>query len=159
MLTTVSSLMGSDNMKVRIRKHTPTVSQTMPRPHLAITTKCFYRAYQTDFQTRTSTATSVLIIIPDGYPNAGDVAILRKAHYGTKQGGRQFYDKIAKGLLDIGLIQCPNEPCLVRFFMRSNPAPYFVCFLILHVDDGGHTRRLSSQLGAKPYPLSNFVQR
>ena len=72
----------------------------------------------------------------DGYPKASDVAFLRKAHYGTKQGGRQFYDKIAKDLLDIGLIQYPNEPCLFRFFLRPDPNSCFVCFLILYVDDG-----------------------
>ena len=102
--------------------YSPTVSQTMLRLHLAVATKRSYRVLQTDFPNaylNSDLRDFVLIIIPDGYPNAGDVAILRKAHYGTKQGGRRFYDKIAADLRTIGLVQCPNEPCLFRYISSS----------------------------------------
>ena len=117
--------------------YSPTVSQTMLRLHLAVAAKRFYGVLQTDFPNaylNSDLRDFVLIIIPDGYPNAGDVAILRKAHYGTKQGGRRFYDKIAANLRTIGLIQCPNEPCLFRYISSSGLK--HVCFLILYVDDG-----------------------
>ena len=45
----------------------------------------------------------VLMVIPDGFPHAGDIAILRKAQYGTKQGARRFYDKAANDLKSIGM--------------------------------------------------------
>ena len=94
----------------------------MLRLHLAVATKRFYRVLQTDFPNaylNSDLRDFVLIIIPDGYPNTGDVAILRKAHYGTKQGGRRFYDKIAADLRTIGLVQCPNEACLFRYISSS----------------------------------------
>ena len=34
----------------------------------------------------------VYIYIPDGFPGAGEIALLQKAAYGTKQGARRFYD-------------------------------------------------------------------
>ena len=75
--------------------YSPTVSQTILRLHLAVATKRFYIVLQTDFPNaylNSDLRDFVRIIIPDGYPNADDVAILRKAHYGTKQGGRRYYD-------------------------------------------------------------------
>ena len=61
----------------------------MLRRHLAVAAKRYYQVYQTDFPNtypNNELRDFVLIIIPDGYPNAGDVTILRKVHYGTKQG-------------------------------------------------------------------------
>ena len=63
--------------------YSPTVLQTMLRLHLAVAAKRFYRVLQTDFPNaylNSDLRDFVLIIIPDGYSNAGDVAILRKAH-------------------------------------------------------------------------------
>jgi hypothetical protein len=45
----------------------------------------------------------VYIIIPDGFPGAGEIALLRKAAYGTKQGARRFYDFTVQVLHQIGL--------------------------------------------------------
>ena len=59
--------------------YSPTVSQTILRLHLVIAAKRTYRVYQTDFPNaylNSDLRDFVLIIIPDGYPNAGDVAIL-----------------------------------------------------------------------------------
>jgi hypothetical protein len=70
----------------------------------------------------------VHIIIPQGFPGAGEVAILKKAAYGTKQGARRFYDWNTKVIKHIGL---PNEPCLFRFLHGTS-----VCFLLQNVDDG-----------------------
>ena len=59
--------------------YSPTVSQTTLRLHLAIAAKRYYQVYQTDFPNaylNSDLRDFVLIIIPDEYPNAGDVAIL-----------------------------------------------------------------------------------
>jgi hypothetical protein len=72
----------------------------------------------------------VYIIIPEGFPNAGAVARLRKAAYGTKQGARRFYDHTANIFKQIGMIQCPNEPCLFRYLLNDDEA-----FIIQYVDD------------------------
>jgi hypothetical protein len=72
----------------------------------------------------------VYIVIPEGFPNAGDIARLRKAAYGTKQGARRFYDHTANIFKQIGLIQCPNEPCLFRYLLNDAEA-----FIIQYVDD------------------------
>ena len=57
----------------------------------------------------------VYIIISEGFEGQGQIARLRKAAYGTKQGARRFYDHTALTLAKIGLKQCPNEPCLFRY--------------------------------------------
>jgi hypothetical protein len=54
----------------------------------------------------------VFIIIPDGFPGAGEIALLEKGLYGTKQGDRRFYDHTNEIFKSIGLNPCPNEPCL-----------------------------------------------
>ncbi len=72
----------------------------------------------------------VFIYIPDGFPGAGEIARLNKAACGTKQGARRFYDYTAKMFTHIGLIQCPNDPCLYRYLYRDT-----VCFVIQYVDD------------------------
>ncbi len=56
----------------------------------------------------------VLIIIPDGFPGAGEVALLEKGLYGTKQGSRRFYDHTDQVFKTIGLKPCPNEPCILN---------------------------------------------
>jgi hypothetical protein len=56
----------------------------------------------------------VLIIIPDGFPGAGKVALLEKGLYGAKQGSRRFYDHTDQVFKTIGLKPCPNEPCIYR---------------------------------------------
>jgi hypothetical protein len=73
----------------------------------------------------------VFIVIPDGFPGAGEIALLEKGLYGTKQGSRIFYDhtdEIFKSI--IGLKPCPNEPCLYR-----NLNEHGACFVLLYVDD------------------------
>jgi hypothetical protein len=72
----------------------------------------------------------VYIIIPDGFPHAGEIARLRKAAYGTKQGARRFYDHTANVFKHIGMVQCPNEPCLFRYLTNDDEA-----FIIQYVDD------------------------
>jgi hypothetical protein len=72
----------------------------------------------------------VYIIIPEGFPNAGQIARLRKAAYGTKQGARRFYDHTALTLTQMGMQQCANEPCLFRYVHESEE-----CFLLQYVDD------------------------
>jgi hypothetical protein len=72
----------------------------------------------------------VYIIIPEGFDGAGQIARLRKAAYGTKQGARRFYDHTALTLSKIGLTQCPNEPCLFRYIYEGEE-----CYLLQYVDD------------------------
>ncbi len=54
----------------------------------------------------------VYIYIPDGFPGAGEIALLQKAAYGTKQGARRFYDFTIQVFKQIGLTTCPNDPPL-----------------------------------------------
>ena len=72
----------------------------------------------------------VYIIIPEGFEGAGQIARLRKAAYGTKQGARRFYGHTALTLTQIGLKQCPNEPCLFRYTNEGEE-----CYLLQYVDD------------------------
>ncbi len=72
----------------------------------------------------------VYIIIPEGFEEQGQIARLRKAAYGTKQGARRFYDHTALTLSKIGLKQYPNEPCLFRYLYEGEE-----CFLLQYVDD------------------------
>jgi len=84
----------------------------------------------------------VYIFIPEGFPGQGEIARLRKAAYGTKQGARRFYDYTASVLQHIGLTQCPLEPCLFRYLVRGKE-----CFLIQYVDDSliaGHPLAVST---------------
>ena len=111
----------------------PVASLLQVRIFLAIIAAREYYVMQGDYKNAYLTADLqdfVLIVIPDGFPHAGDIAILRKAQYGTKQGARRFYDKAADDLKSIGMIQCPTEPCLFRY-----TTPTSVCFLLLYVDD------------------------
>jgi hypothetical protein len=43
----------------------------------------------------------LIIIIPEGFPGAGEYAILRKALYGLKQGARRYYDLVYSTLLKL----------------------------------------------------------
>ncbi len=72
----------------------------------------------------------VYIVIPQGFKGEGEIAKLDKATYGTKQGARRFYDHTVNVFNQIGLTQCPNEPCLFRYLKNDDAA-----FLILYVDD------------------------
>jgi hypothetical protein len=72
----------------------------------------------------------VFIYVPDGFPGAGEIARLNKAAYGTKQGARRFYDYTTKVLTHIGLLPCPNDPCLYRYLHKES-----VCFVLQYVDD------------------------
>ncbi len=72
----------------------------------------------------------VYIIIPEGFPGQGEIARLRKAAYGTKQGARRFYDYTASVFKHIGLSQCTLEPCLFRYLVDDSE-----CFLLQYVDD------------------------
>jgi hypothetical protein len=72
----------------------------------------------------------VLIVIPDGFPGAGEVALLEKGLYGTKQGSRRFYDHTDQVFKTIGLKPCPNEPCIYRYLDDDG-----ACFVLLCVDD------------------------
>jgi hypothetical protein len=72
----------------------------------------------------------ISIYLPDGFPGAGEVALLQKAAYGTKQGARRFYDFTIQVFKQIGLHTCPNYPCLFRYLFEDS-----VCFLLQYVDD------------------------
>jgi ferredoxin-thioredoxin reductase catalytic subunit len=72
----------------------------------------------------------VLIIIPEGFPGAGEVALLEKGLYGTKQGSRRFYDHTDEVFKAIGLKPCPSEPCVYRYLNDDG-----ACFVLLYVDD------------------------
>jgi hypothetical protein len=72
----------------------------------------------------------VYITIREGFPNEGQIARLRKAAYGTKQGARRFYDHTALTLTQIGMQQCSHEPCLFRYVHNEDE-----CFLLQYVDD------------------------
>ena len=72
----------------------------------------------------------VLITTPDGFPGAGEVAVLTKALYGSKQGSRRYYDRVRSVLLEIGFTRCPAEPCLYRYVDENGH-----CFILVYVDD------------------------
>jgi hypothetical protein len=106
----------------------PVASQLQLRLHLAISAFRKYIVVQKKLHAPIQGI--VFIIILDGFPRAGEVARLNKAAYGIKQGARRFYDHIANVLKEIGLTQCPNEPCLFRYLYNGDEA-----FLIQYVDD------------------------
>jgi hypothetical protein len=72
----------------------------------------------------------VYIVIPPGFPGAGEIGRLDKATYGTRQGARRFYDHTVNVLTHIGFTQSKNEPCLFRYIDNEDAA-----FLLLYVDD------------------------
>jgi hypothetical protein len=69
-------------------------------------------------------------LTPSSFGAYGEVALLQKAAYGTKQGARRFYDFTIQVFKQIGLHTCPNDPCLFRYLYEDS-----VCFLLQYVDD------------------------
>ncbi len=111
----------------------PVASQLQLRLFLAISAIRLYNIVQLDLTNAYLHAPIqdvVYIIMPLGFPRAGEVARLRKTAYGTKQGARRFYDHTANVLKQIGLTLCPNEPCLFWYLYEGEEA-----FLIPYVDD------------------------
>jgi hypothetical protein len=93
----------------------PVSSQLMLRLLLVFITYRQYTTVQMDLTNaylHADIKDVVLIIIPDGFPGAGEVALLEKGLYGTKQGSRRFYDHTDQVFKTIGLKPCPNEPCI-----------------------------------------------
>ena len=78
----------------------------------------------------------LLIVVPEGFPGAGEIAILKKALYGAKQSGRRYYDLVYNTLIALGLTQCPLCPCLFRFTI-TNPETNKTeaCFILIYSDD------------------------
>jgi hypothetical protein len=119
----------------------PVASQLQLRTFLAIMARRSYHVEQLDLTNaylHASIKDMVLIIIPEGFPGENEVAILRQAGYGTKQGSRRFYDHTTDTLNSIGLITCPSEPCLFRYLGEEG-----ACFVLVYVDDsllGGDKR-------------------
>ena len=111
----------------------PVASQLQLRIFLAVTAFRKYNMIQLDLTNaylHAPIVDVVYIIIPEGFEGAGQIARLRKAAYGTKQGARRFYDHTALTLANIGLTQCPNEPCLFRYLYDGEE-----CYLLQYVDD------------------------
>jgi hypothetical protein len=76
----------------------PVASQLQLRMLLAIIAYRKYHTVQMDLTNaylHASIQDRVYIYIPQGFPGAGEVALLVKAAYGTKQGARRFYDHTA----------------------------------------------------------------
>jgi hypothetical protein len=99
---------------------------------------------------------STYIIIPKGFPGQGEIARLKKAAYGTKQGARRFYDYTASVFKHIGLSQCTLEPCLFRYLVDDSE-----CFLLQYVDDSliaGQLKAMAKlQEEMKRYSKCKFV--
>ncbi len=111
----------------------PVIPQFQFRTFLAITAHRQYHMVQMDLTNaylHASIIDEVYIVIPQGFKGEGGIAKLDKAIYGTKQGARRFYDHTVNVFNQIGLTQCPNEPCLFRYLNNDDAA-----FLILYVDD------------------------
>ena len=134
------------NAKVRVvvngkRQHestftdttSPVASQFQLRTYLAITALRLYYMIQMDLTNaylHADIVDDVYIVIPPGFPGAGEIGRLDKATYGTRQGARRFYDHTVNVLYHIGFTQCKNEPCLFRYLEDDEAA-----FLLLYVDD------------------------
>ena len=111
----------------------PVASQFQLRTFLALTALRLYSMIQMDLTNaylHADIIDDVYIVIPPGFPGAGEIGRLDKATYGTRQGARRFYDHTVNVLLHIGFTQCPNEPCLFRYLKGDDAA-----FLLLYVDD------------------------
>jgi hypothetical protein len=111
----------------------PVASQLQLRIFLAVTAFKKYDMVQLDLTNaylHAPIVDVVYIIIPEGFEGAGQIARLRKAVYGTKQGARRFYDHTDLTLATIGLTQCPNEPCLFRYLYEDEES-----YLLQYVDD------------------------
>jgi len=111
----------------------PVASQLQLRIFLAVTAFRQYDMIQLDLTNaylHAPIVDVVYIIVPEGFDGEGQIARLRKAAYGTKQGARRFYDHTALTLAKIGLTQCPNEPCLFRYLYHEDE-----CYFLQYVDD------------------------
>ncbi len=111
----------------------PVASQLQLRLFLAVSAFRKYTIVQLDLTNaylHAPIVDVVCIYVPEGFPGQGEIARLRKAAYGTKQGARRFYDYTANVLQHIGMKQCPIEPCLFRYLHNDEE-----CFLIQYVDD------------------------
>ena len=100
----------------------PVASQLQLRIHLAIIAHRLYHCVQMDLTNaylHADIQDVVFIIIPSGFPGAGEVALLEKGLYGTKQGSRRFFDHTDQVLRKIGLIPCAMEPCLYRYLNKK----------------------------------------
>jgi hypothetical protein len=121
----------------------PVASQLQLRLYLAVSAFRKYPMIQLDLTNAYLHAPIldvVYIIIPEGFPGQGEIARLRKAAYGTKQGARRFYDYTASVFKHIGLSQCELEPCLFRYLVDDAE-----CFLLQYVDDSliaGHPKAM-----------------
>jgi hypothetical protein len=105
----------------------PVASQLLLRVFLFVTAFRIYKMIQLDLTNAYLHAPKkkgVYSYIPDGFPGVHEIARLRKAAYGTKQGAKRFYDYTAQVLHEIGLTQCPSDPCLFRYLYEGSE-----CFL------------------------------
>ncbi len=94
----------------------PVASQLQLQIFLAVTAFRKYDMIQLDLTNaylHAPIVDVVYIIIPEGFEGAGQIARLRKAAYGTKQGARRFYDHTALTLATIGLTAYPGIYCFV----------------------------------------------
>jgi hypothetical protein len=128
----------------------PAASQMQLRIFLFFTAARKYNMVQLDLTNAYLHAPikdKVYIIVPESFPGQGEVARLDKAAYGTKQGARRFYDHSAATLKEIGMTQCPYEPCLFRYVL----SPGEECFLLQYVDDSliSRTQRAIESLEEK----------
>ena len=82
----------------------PVASQLQLRIFLAVTAFRQYDMIQLDLTNaylHAPIVDVVYIIVPEGFEGAGQIARLRKAAYGTKQGARRFYDHTALTLATV----------------------------------------------------------
>ncbi len=85
----------------------PVASQLQVRIHLVHIALREYQSIQMDLTNaylHADIADFVLIIIPEGYPGAKEISLLKKGLYGTKQGSRRFYDHTDKVLHLLGFV-------------------------------------------------------
>ena len=83
----------------------PVAGQLLLRLFLAVSAFRQYQLVQLDLTNAYLHAPIqdvVYIYVPEGFPHAGEIARLRKAAYGTKQGARRFYDYTVIILTQIG---------------------------------------------------------
>lgn len=72
----------------------------------------------------------VYIVIPDGFEDAGEDALLLKAMYGTKQAGRLWGSFLHETLTKEGAVQSTGDRCVYTFHVNEEPIHVEV-----HVDD------------------------
>lgn len=75
-----------------------------------------------------------IVCPPSGCPlsPSGTLWRLRKSLYGLRRAPRYWFKKSRRALLDIGLVQCPNEPCLFHGVLIDGEPPLYVG---IYVDD------------------------